>query len=307
MVDVLEDCTIDPEKVRKAITPRTKAILAVDFGGWACDYNELRRVVSDPEVTSQFVASGNIQEKFGRPVVIADAAHSLGALYNGQSAALAADVTVFSLHAVKNITTAEGGLISLSLPEPFNNDEIYKWMKLNSMNGQTKDAYAKSSEGAWKYDIVTDGLKINMTDVCASIGLAQLRKYKTQLLPARRNVFNYYSSLLEGKEWAVLPLSHDDQKVSSYHLYPLRIKNVSEQQRDKIIKKLAEKGVSTNVHFIPLPMLSLFKGLGFSIDDFPVSYRNYTCEISLPVYPELSFDHCAYIVEQLEKAYLEVI
>ncbi|MCD6062459.1 MAG: capsular biosynthesis protein [Flavipsychrobacter sp.] len=307
MVDVLDDCTIDPEQVRKAITPRTKAIIAVDFGGWPCNYGQLLEVVSGDEAKAGFTGANTVQQGFGRPIVIADAAHSLGAIYNGVSAALASDITIFSLHAVKNITTAEGGLIALSLPEQFSNDEVYKWMKLNSLNGQTKDAFAKNNEGAWKYDIVADGLKINMTDVCAAIGLAQLRKYKDQLLPARRQVFDRYSSLLSGKEWAIMPSAQDDRRISSFHLYPLRIKNISEQQRDEIIKQMAENGVAANVHFIPLPMLTLFKDMGFSITDFPVAYRNYANEISLPLYPTLSFDHCVYIAELLEKVYLEVI
>ncbi|WP_276133197.1 DegT/DnrJ/EryC1/StrS family aminotransferase [Polluticoccus soli] len=307
MVDVLEDCTIDPEAVKKAITPRTKAILAVDFGGWPCNYTELLKIVTSPEVKTGFTATNAVQQNFARPIVIADAAHSLGAQYGGAAAALAADLTIFSLHAVKNITTAEGGLISLSLPEPFDNEEVYHWMKLHSLNGQTKDAFAKSNEGAWKYDIVTDGLKINMTDVCAAMGLAQLRKYRDQLLPARKEVFGYYSSLLSEKEWAMIPACEDDSRVCSYHLFPLRIRQVDESQRDRIIKALADKGIATNVHFIPLPMLTLFKNMGFKIGDFPVAYRCYANEISLPLYPTLSFNQCVYIAEQLEKAYLEVI
>lgn len=307
MVDVLEDFTIDPEKVREAITPRTKAIIAVDFGGWPCAYNELLQITSSAEVKDIFSAVGPVQESFGRPVLIADAAHSLGATYNGVSAALAADIAIFSLHAVKNVTTAEGGIICFSLPSPFNNEEVYKWMKLNSLNGQTKDAFAKSSEGAWKYDIVSDGLKINMPDVCAAIGVAQMKKYKHLLMPARSEIFDYYGSLLSAKDWAVLPLSKDETRSTSFHLYPLRIKNITEQQRDQVIKKLAEQGISTNVHFMPLPMLSLFRGQGYNIDDYPVAYRNYAREISLPIYPTLAFEHCVYIVEQLEKAYLETL
>jgi dTDP-4-amino-4,6-dideoxygalactose transaminase len=308
MVDILSDFTIDPEKIRAAITPRTKAILTVDVGGWPCAYDEINKIVASAEVKAQFKANNKIQETFGRAVIIADAAHSLGARYAGEPAALASDVAVFSLHAVKNVTTAEGGLVCFSLPEPaFDNDEVYQWFKLHSLNGQTKDAFAKEKEGGWRYDIVTDGLKVNMPDICAAIGLAQLRKYPGQLLPARKEIYEHYTALLSKKDWAVIPPATDDKRVSSYHLFPLRIKGLTCQQRDNIIKELAAIGIATNVHFTPLPMLTYFKALGYKIEDYPVAYSNYANEISLPIYHQLTFEHCAYIVEQLEKIYFEVI
>lgn len=306
MVDVLDDFTIDPQAVKVAITPKTKAIFAVDIAGWPCDYDALNEVLNDDAVKAMFVAANDVQAQLGRPALLADAAHSLGATYNNKPAALFADITIYSLHAVKNVTTAEGGVICMNLPAPFDNGEVYKWMRLNSLNGQTKDAFTKSQGGSWRYDIITDGMKINMPDVCAAIGLAQLRKYKDELLPARRRVFDHYVDFFGKRDWAVTPPSVDDKRNSSYHLYPLRINNVSEEQRDAIIQKLAETGVAANVHFVPMPMLTLFKNLGYSIDNYPQAYKNYACEISLPIYPQLTDEQLTYIEEQLEKAYNEV-
>jgi dTDP-4-amino-4,6-dideoxygalactose transaminase len=307
MVDVLEDFTIDPAKIAAAVTPATKAILAVDIAGWPCNYNAIKEVINTDEVKKQFKASNDIQKAFGRPVLIADAAHSLGATYMGKPAATASDITIFSLHAVKNVTTAEGGIICLNLPAPFSNTEIYNWMRLNSLNGQTKDAFTKTQGGGWRYDIVSQGLKINLPDVCAAIGLAQLRKYPNLLLPERKRVFDHYAAFFSKKGWAIVPPSHDQERSSSYHLYPIRIKDITEDQRDAMIQKMADAGVAVNVHFIPMPMLSLFKGLGYKIEDYPQGYKNYAHEISLPIYPQLTNEQCIYIEEQLEKAHTEVI
>lgn len=307
MVDVLPDFSIDPAKIAEAITTKTKAIIAVDFAGLPCLYEEILQVVKQPEVQAKFTAANKVQEAFGRPVVISDAAHAFGARYNNQPAALAADITIFSLHAVKNITTAEGGVICIHLPKPFNNDEVYKWMKLNSLNGQTKDAYTKLQKNSWRYDIVEQGLKVNMPDVCAAIGLAQLRKYDGSLLPERKRAYNRYAELLAGKSWAVLPVTIDEKRESSYHLFPLRISGINELQRDAIIARMADAGVATNVHFVPLPMMTLFSEMGYKIEDYPVSYHNYVHEISLPVYPQLSDEVCDYVIAQLEKAYNAVV
>lgn len=307
MVDITDDFTIDPKKIEEAITPNTKAILTVDLGGLPCDYDAINGIVASAEVKNKFKAANPVQQKFARPVVIADAAHSLGTLYNDKPAALAADIAIFSLHAVKNITTAEGGIICFTLPEPFDNEEVYKWMKINSLNGQTKDAFSKNKSGEWKYDIISDGLKINMPDVCAAIGIAQMRKYPNMLLPQRKAVYGNYVSLLCEKSWAIIPVSSDEKRVSSFHLFTLRINGITEAQRDGIIQKLADDNIATNVHFMPLPMLTLFKGMGYKIEDYPVAYAQYANEISLPIYPQLTQDECAYIVEKLEKAYYEVI
>jgi dTDP-4-amino-4,6-dideoxygalactose transaminase len=306
MVDVKEDFTIDPDKIAEAITTATKAIIGVDFGGLPCNYREIRSLVQSSDVKAKFRPANTVQEVFGHPVIIADAAHSIGAMYNDLPAPLAADITIISLHAVKNITTAEGGIVCLNLPEPFNNNDVYQWMKLNSMNGQTKDAFTKKSNGSWKYDIVSPGLKINMPDICAAIGVAQLSKYSDTLLPERKAVYDYYVQLLSGKEWAEVPLAVDKDRVSSYHLFALRIKGFTENQRDMLIEKVSKAGIAVNVHFIPLPMLTLFKELGYRIEDYPVTYGNYAREISLPLYPQLSNTQLEYIVENLEKAYNEI-
>lgn len=307
MVDVQDDFNIDPEKIKQAITPRTKAILCVDIGGWPCDYDAIIPLVTADEVLKNFQPSNNIQKQFARPVIIADAAHSIGAIYKSKPAVQYADISVISMHSVKNVTTAEGGIVCLNLPRQFSNEEVYKWMKLNSMNGQDRDAFAKKKTGSWRYDIVTDGIKANLTDVCASIGLAQLKKYPNFMLPQRRRVYDHYTNFFKDKDWAVIPPGYGTETASSHYLYQLRIKNITEEQRDNIIEKIMESGVSVNVHFIPLPMLTVYKDRGYQLEDYPATYRNFACEISLPIYVQLSDEDCAYVEEQVEKAYIGVV
>lgn len=307
MVDVKDDFNIDPEKLKQAITPRTKAVMCVDIGGWPCDYDALNELLNSDEVKAMFTPANEVQENFGRPMLVADAAHSIGAQYKGRPAVQCADVSVISMHTVKNVTTAEGGIICLNLPQPFSNTEVHKWMKLTSMNGQDKDAFAKKKAGSWRYDIVTDGIKANLTDVCAAIGLTQLRKYSNFMLPQRRRVYNHYTQFFSNKPWAVVPPGMEGESYSSHYLYQLRIKDITEQQRDEIIQKIMDSGVSVNVHFIPLPMLTVFNERGYNITEYPETYRQYACEISLPIYVQLSDDDCAYVEEQVEKAYIEVL
>lgn len=307
MVDVLDDFTIDPVKIKEAITPKTKAILSVDLGGWPCDYDAINNIVNSDEVKKQFIPANEVQEKLGRPIVIADAAHSIGAIYNNKPAVQFADISIISLHAVKNITSAEGGIICLNLPTPFSNEEEYKWMKLNTMSGQNKDALAKKNMGSWRYDIITDGLKANLTDVCAAIALTQLKKYQDYMLPERVRVYEHYNTFFKNKEWAILPPGIEEDRKTSHYLYQLRVKNITEEQRDLMIEKIMESGVSVNVHFIPLPELTVFKERGYDIKDFPNTYKNYACEISLPIYVQLSDEDCSYVEEQVEKAYMEVV
>lgn len=306
LVDILDDFTLNPEKVKAAISPATKAIMPVDIGGWPADYNALRAIVNSDETKGIFNPATDIQKQLGRPAIIADCAHSFGASYNGKSVALAPDIAIFSLNAVKNITSGEGGIISLNLPTDFNTQDVYQWMKLNSLNGQTKDAFSKSQSGQWKYDIVSMGFKANMPDVCAAIGLAQMRKYKEDLMPARERVVQHYLDFFSKKLWVVLPPVEDEHRSTSFHLFQLRIKGLSEEQRDEMIQILARAGVSSNVHFIPIPMLTYFKELGYRIEDYPNAYNNYKNEISLPLYPQLTNEQCSYIEEQLELAYKEV-
>lgn len=309
MVDVKEDFTVDPEKIKAAITDKTKVIMPVDFAGLTCDYDKINDIVHDEEIKKLFHADSENQEKLGRILVLSDAAHSVGALYKGKEAGSLTDITIFSFHAVKNITTAEGGVICINLPEPFDNAKEYKTMRLWTLNGQTKDAFTKSQGGggSWKYDIVFQGLKVNMPDVCAAIGLAQMRKYDNTLLEERKRVAEKYHQFFLTKEWAQVPVIEDANRKSCYHLYALRIKNITEEQRDLIIEEIAKAEVSVNVHFIPMPMLTLFKNLGYSIGNYPVAYDNYSREISLPIYPQLTDEHVKFICETIEEAYKKVV
>lgn len=307
LVDVGEDFNINPEKVKEAISEKTKAIIPVDFAGWPCDYDAIYDVVRSVEVRKLFSPATDNQHALGRIAIVADAAHSFGANYKGRSSGSLADITVFSFHAVKNLTTAEGGAICLNLPSSFNNAEVYKTMRLLSLNGQTKDAFTKSQAGGWKYDIIYQGFKMNMPDVCAAIGLAQIRKYNSAVLKERRRVAEYYNSALQSESWAQLPILKNEASESSFHIFPLRVAGITEEQRDRIIEKISASMVSVNVHFIPLPLLTVFKKLEFSIDNFPVSYHNYSREISLPIYPQLDNMQCETIVKVVRTAVLEII
>lgn len=301
MVDVNDDFNISSDNIKAAITEKTKAIIPVDFAGWPCDYDAVNSLVNQPQVISKFIAKGETQQQLGRLLILSDAAHSFGGIYKGKRTGTQADVTVFSFHAVKNLTTAEGGCIALNLPSSFDNIEVFKTLRLWSLNGQTKDAFTKSQAGGWRYDIVYPGFKMNMPDVCAAIGLAQIRKYDV-LLAERKRVFEFYSQFFKQTIWAIHPPYEVNNSYSSYHLYPLRIKNISEQQRDAIINKISAEGVAVNVHFIPLPMLTIFKQRGYKIEDYPNTYSLYANEISLPIFPELDNNQLEYIVNVIEKA-----
>jgi dTDP-4-amino-4,6-dideoxygalactose transaminase len=297
MVDISNDLTIDPQRIKEAITPRTKAVIAVDIAGWPCDYNAIKALLKSPKVRNIFVPESEKQLKLGRILLISDAAHSIGATYMGHSAAICSDITIFSFHAVKNITTAEGGCICLNLPTFFNHEEEYNFLKIFSLNGQNKDAYTKSKGGNWKYDILCKGLKINMPDICAAIGLAQIKQYKRSLLPARKTIALKYCEHLSGFDWFIPPTLKDGSRETSYHIFPLRIKNITEAQRDQIIEEIVSLGIIVNVHFIPMPMLSFFKKSGYNIANYPNSYKQYACEISLPIYPNLTDEDTDYIID----------
>lgn len=295
MVDCGPDFNIGAEKIKLAITPKTKAVITVDIGGWPCDYTTIKKVIEDAGV--QFVPANEKQKALGRLLIMADAAHSFGAVYNNTVIGTLADISVFSFHAVKNVTTAEGGIICLNMPQPFNNTEVYKTLRLWSLNGQTKDAFTKSKAGGWRYDIVYPGFKMNMPDVLAAIGLAQVRKYDSLLLKERRRVFDAYTNVFKNIAWAIIPVFEKEGCSSSYHLYPLRINKITEQQRDEIIDKITARGVAVNVHFIPMPMLTVFKNAGYKIEDYPQAYLLYSGEISLPVYPQLSNSQCKFVTD----------
>lgn len=303
MVDVLDDFTINPSKIKAAINSKTKAILPVDIGGWPCDYDRISEVLNDSEVKSQFIPQSPNQEKLGRILVLADSAHSIGASYKGKPIGTVADVSIFSLHSVKNITTGEGGAVCLNLPETFSHPEEYKFLKALSINGQTKSAFEKNQLGGWRYDIIAQGLKVNMPDICASVGLAQIRKYKSIFLPERKSIFEYYIHEFSKYPWAILPPGETDERTSSFHLFLLRIKEITEEQRDEIIHQISLKGVGVNVHYIPMPMLTLFKNLGYKMEDYPNTYKLYVNEISLPIYNGLTKEQLNVVVKVVIEAY----
>jgi dTDP-4-amino-4,6-dideoxygalactose transaminase len=300
MVDVNDDFNISVTAIEKAITKNTKAIIPVDIAGWPCDHDDINELVNTKQ--NLFIASNINQEKLQRILVISDAAHSIGAKYKNKYIGTATDISVFSFHAVKNVTTAEGGAVCLNLPEPFSNQEEYNFLRCFSLNGQTKDAFTKSKAGGWKYDIIYPGLKINLPDVLAAIGIAQLPEYFSNTLEARVDMYVFYQDYFSKKDWAILPPLKSKNKQSSCHLYALRIKDISEIERDIIIEKITKVGVSVNVHFQPLPMLTLFKELGYSIKKYPIAYSNYKGEISLPIYPQLGIKELQYIVETVSTA-----
>jgi len=307
MVDISGDFTIDVKSIEKAITSRTKAIMPVDIAGWPCDYDAINALVNKDSIKNKFVAESDKQTLLGRILVVSDAAHSIGALYKGTPAGKLTDLTIFSFHAIKNITTAEGGAICLNLPDSFDNEAEYKLMKLYTLNGQNKDAFTKSQAGGWKYDILFAGLKVNMPDVCAAIGLAQIRKYDSLLLQERERVARSYHVFFSKYKQFELPPLEDENRKSCFHLYALRLKNCTEVQRDSIIEEITQKGVAVNVHFIPMPMLTVFKNLGYKIEDYPVAYDNYSREISLPIYPQLTNEQIDYICEAVLASYKKVV
>ena len=308
LVDVnASDFNINVANVKAAITSKTKVIMPVDFGGLPCDYTALMEVVNSGDVKSKFAAETDVQKKLGRIMILSDAAHSLGATYHGKRTGIWADASVFSFHAVKNLTTAEGGAIALMLPPPFSNEEIYKFLCIYTLHGQNKDALAKMQKGNWKYDIIEAGFKCNMTDLVAAIGLIELRRYNDDTLVVRKQVCDYYYDALSDFDWAQLPIFKDEHRESSYHLFPLRIKGVNEEQRDAIIQAIFDEDVSVNVHFIPLPLLSFYKKQGFNIDDYPVTYSNFATEISLPIFYDLTTEQKQRVVSAVVKAVESVL
>lgn len=304
MVDSGEDFNIDVSKIKEKITSKTKAIIPVDIAGWPCDYQQLFELVNAPDIRARFKPVTENQEKLGRIMVLSDAAHSLGATYAGRPIGTWGDFSVFSFHAVKNVTTAEGGAMCINLPQPsFDHAEVYRTLKLWSLNGQTKDALAKTNGAGWRYDIVYPGFKMNMPDICAAIGLAQLRKYPIFMLPERKRVAEAYAKVFANYSWAIAPPMKDDVRESSYHVFALRIKGITEAQRDTMIERITEAGVSVNVHFQPLPILSVFRERGYQIEDYPVAFSSYATEISLPIYPQLDQEKIDYIIDAVVRAY----
>jgi dTDP-4-amino-4,6-dideoxygalactose transaminase len=299
-VDVKDDFNLDVGAVANAITERTKVIIPVDLAGFPCDYQELNELVR--EVQSKFIAGTENQKLLGRILVLSDAAHSVGAVYKGKKTGSLTDITVYSFHAVKNLTTAEGGAVCLNLPSPFDNEEIYKYLRVKSLHGQSKDAFTKTQMGAWRYDVTEPGYKFNMTDIAAAMGLVELERYDEDMLVRRKQIFDAYARAFSNYSWAQLPEYETKEKIGSYHVFLLRIKNISEETRDQIIQTISDNGVAVNVHFIPLPMMTYYRQNGYDISDFPVSYDNFARVISLPVYYDLTDEMVQRVINTVTNA-----
>jgi len=286
---------IDYEKIGKAITSRTKAVIPVDIGGVMCDYDTLYQVLEDYK--SKYSPNNEIQALFDRVIVISDAAHSIGATYKGKMSGQLGDFTAFSFHAVKNLTTAEGGALTWIDREGLDNDKLYQEVQLLSLHGQNKDALSKTQLGAWEYDVVGPYYKCNMTDIMASLGLVQLKRYP-EILKRRRQIIEMYNEGL--KDLSVTSLIHyTDIYESSGHLYLMRINEYTEQQRNEFILKMAEAGIATNVHYKPLPMHTAYKKLGFKIEDFPNTYKQFENEVTLPLHTCLSDEDISYLLQTI--------
>lgn len=295
-VDTAKDSfEMDYDKLAEAITDKTKVIMPVDIAGKLCDYDRIYDVINSK--ISLFKPKTKLQSSIGRIAVLADSAHGFGAEKNGIKSGNFADFTSFSFHAVKNLTTAEGGAVVWKSIEGVDDDWIYNQYMLASLHGQSKDALAKTKLGAWEYDILYPAYKCNMTDINAAIGLRQLERYEG-LLARRREIIEKYNEAFN--KIGLLPLKHfDDNSKSSGHLYLLRIPDFKVEDRNRLITKLAEKGIATNVHYKPLPMMTAYKDLGFNINDYPNAYAMYENEITLPLHTKLSDDEVDYVIENV--------
>lgn len=290
---------MDYDKVAEAITERTKVVMPVDLGGVICEYDNVFQAVESRK--NLFRPSNEIQKVFGRVIVLADAAHAFGAKRHGRMCGEIADFTSFSFHAVKNLTTAEGGALTWRSREGLDDEAVYKQLQLLSLHGQSKDALAKTQLGAWEYDIVAPYYKCNMTDIMAGIGLAQLKRYP-ELLYRRRQIAGRYNEALKGYNVQILDHYGTDHS-SSGHLYLVRLLGKDVDFRNDVIVKMAERGIACNVHYKPLPMMTAYKTMGFDIKDFPNAYNQYRNEITLPLHTHLSDDDVQYVMDN----FIEII
>ena len=289
---------MDYDRLEAAITEKTKAIIPVDIAGIPCDYDRLFDIVERKKAL--FRPSNPLQEAYGRVLLVTDCAHGLGSAYHGQPTGSLADFTTFSFHAVKNLTTGEGGAVTWRNVPGVDNEEIYRRYMLLSLHGQSKDALAKTQIGAWEYDIVTPAYKCNMTDIMAAIGLAQLERYP-KLLERRREIAEQYTYGLQDCPVELLPLERVEYR-SNWHLYLVRLNGCGVEQRNAVIRRLAEREIAANVHYKPLPLLSAYKKLGFDMEDYPQAYRMYQNEITLPLHTLLTNEDVAYVLENFREA-----
>ena len=295
LVDTQKDTfEMDYDAVEAAITEKTKAIIPIDFGGVPCDYRKLYEIVEKKR--NLFSATNRYQNALGRVAIMADTAHSFGALQNGKPAGCLADFSSFSFHAVKNFTTAEGGALTWNSLPGIDDEEIYKQIQLYSLHGQSKDALAKTKLGAWEYDIVGPWYKCNMTDVAAALGLIQMKRYKS-MLKRRKEIISRYNDAFVPLGVKVLA-HYTETNASSGHLYLTRVPGISLEQRNEIIIKMAEKGIACNVHYKPLPMHTAYKNMGFDITDYPNAFDYFANEITLPLHTCLTDDEIEYVIEQ---------
>ena len=304
IVDIAEDShEMNYNALADAITENTKAVIPVDLAGIPCDYDRIFEVIESKK--HLFKANSEYQEKLGRVAVVADGAHALGSTYKGKKIGSVADFTTFSFHAVKNFTTAEGGSVTWKENENFDNEELYREYQIYSLHGQTKDALAKTKAGSWEYDIVIPGYKCNLTDIAASIGLVQLDRYP-KLLERREDIIDQYNKGFEGTRITALSHRSEDYK-SCGHLYITHVEGATFEQRGEIIVKMAERGISCNVHYKPLPLLTAYKNLGFDIENYPNAYNYYVKEITLPLHTRLSDEDVAVIIENFKEIVEEVV
>lgn len=303
LVDTAPDSfQMDYDQLEAAITERTKVIIPVDLGGVVCDYDRLFQIVENKK--DLFRPSSELQEKFGRVVLMADAAHGFGAMRKGKMCGEIADFTCFSFHAVKNLTTAEGGAVTWRDIPGVDNEAIYKQYMLFSLHGQSKDALAKTQLGAWEYDIAAPYYKCNMTDIMASIGLVQLKRYP-KILKRRRQIIEAYDRALA--ELPVTCLVHyDEVTASSGHLYMVRLTGKSQEFRNRMISAMAEQGVAVNVHYKPLPLLSAYHNMGFDIEDYPNAFHMYENELTLPLHTCLTDEQIDYVTETFKKVWMDL-
>ncbi|WP_302279830.1 DegT/DnrJ/EryC1/StrS family aminotransferase [Brachyspira pilosicoli] len=295
------DFNIDLEKLEKAITSKTKAVIAVDVGGKPCDYDGIIKILEKKKDLFTALETNKYQKQLNRALFLLDAAHSIGAFYKGNRVGSQADFSSFSFHAVKNVTTAEGGGLSFNDIGNINADEIYREVSVWALNGQNKSALDKTKLGSWRYDIEVAGYKCNMSDIHAAIGLSQLKRYD-EMLKNRKNIVNIYNSVLSASKKVILPVFKDDEAESSYHLYLLRIKDYEEADRDLLIEKMAELGIVLNVHYLPLPFHKVYKD--YVNADYINAFNLYKNEVTLPLYSTLKEEDALYIAKNIFR-YLE--
>jgi dTDP-4-amino-4,6-dideoxygalactose transaminase len=297
-VDTQKDSLeMDYEQMAECINERTKAIISVDIAGVPCNYDKIFAVVESKKAL--FHPENEIQEAIGRVAVIADSAHAFGAQWRDKKVGAVADFTAFSFHAVKNLTTGEGGALTWRNVSGIDNNSFYKEFQLLSLHGQNKDALERSEQNSWEYDIIYPGYKRNMTDITAAIGLVQIKRYPS-MLARRKELITHYNEVLKDENVHVLPHYTDDYS-SSGHLYLVRLLGRTSEERNKVIRDMASRGIATNVHFKPLPMMTAYKKMGFNINDFPNAYHLYENEITLPLYTKLTDEQVDYLLKNFKE------